>query len=892
MTLDEKIKKWRKRLHGQSSFSEGFIEELEVHLRDAIEVAMAKGDSEEEAFEKAVNGLGDLEAINRDEQQVLQNSKNALFIPGLLRNFLKVNGRQFRKNSLLNVINLSGLTVAFTAILFIGLFLHDEMSYERHHPDAEKIYRLSYEHTGENGAVEKRAFTSGMWIDMIKDQVPAIEETFRYLTFSYGYIENEATNQSFYEEGIYWSDPNFFDFLNFPLKYGRKEEQLLNPNSLVISESAAMQVFGEENPIGKNLRYMRNGRSVNFIVTGVMYDPPSNSQFQPKYVAQLEGLQGIHGERFRGWITQNPLPGYVFTYVKLNSPEGAEAVKEALTSYWNTALPELAPFMAPMMTPLTDIHFQPAIKWELDNPIDMSYIYGLLVIAGFVLIIAMTNFVNLITAQSSKRQKEIGLRKTLGSTKRQLRMQFFLESASLVMAAMIVALGLCYLLLPEFNQLIGKRISLAIILSNQTILFGFIAITLLIASVAGLFPAYYFTRKLQSSFNLNQLFKSERSASRGRNAMVVLQFTVAITLIISTVTVYNQLRLINKGKLGTNREAIMGLRTSRMGDALQAQRFRSEIENFSQVASSTLGMHLPRQSDFGRINTVYTAPDISEENFFWNKFDADGDFLKTYDLELLAGRDFREDLELNALVLNEAAVKELNLTPGEAVGLRLVEDSINYVYGPSHGVVIGVVKDFAYKSMKEKIEPLVICANTEEGGVLSIKLNAGNKQAVIQQMNNLWNEIYPGRPFEYWFLDKEFDRLYNQERRLGKLIPLFSGLAVVIALLGLFALTAYVSELRKKEIGIRKVLGCSTSGILRLLSGQYLRTILLGTVLAIPLAWYGMSIWLNNFTYRVNVSLLVITGSVGFVLVLSLLTISIKSMKAANANPVESLKYE
>lgn len=893
MNLEKKIKNWRKSLRSQAHLSDGFVEELEAHLRDAIEGGIDKGLTPEEAFDQAISSLGDITAINKDERLAHTSSgKSSLLLPGLLRNFLQVNRRQFRKNGLLNGINLVGLTIAFTATLFIGLFLHDELSYERHHPNAENIYRLSYQHTSETGTIEERAFSSGMWIDVIKDRVPAIEETFRFLQISYGYIENEATNQSFYEEGIYWSDTNFFDFLHFPLKYGNEENQLTNPNSLVVTEATAQKVFGMENPIGETLRFVRNGNTVNFVVTGVIFDPPSNSQFRPNYIAQLEALQGIYGEQNRGWITKNPSPGYIFSFIKLNGQASIGQVKTTLQNFWNTAIPEQAEFMEPLITPLTDIHFQPAIKWEIDSPIAMSYIYGLVVIAAFILVIAMTNFVNLITAQASKRQKEIGLRKTLGSTRKQLRFQFFMESAGLIMISMIGALGLTYLLLPQFNGLIEKNIDLIRVLSNSSILIGLVIAMISIALVAGTFPALYFTRKVTKSFNLNQFFKAEKASTTGRNSLVVLQFAVAITLIISTVTVFNQLQLINNGKLGTSREAVMGIRTSRMGDSNQIQRFRQEIEKFSQVGASTLGMHLPRQSDFGRINTKYFATDINNEGHYWNKFDADGDFAKTYDLEFIAGRDFREDQDLNSLIINESAVRELNLSPEEAIGLILKEDSINYVYGPSHGVVIGVVKDFAYKSVREKIEPLVICANTEVNGVLSVKLSSGDKQVAITQLGQLWADIYPGRPFEYWFLNAEFDRLYNQERRLGKLIPLFSGLAIIIALFGLFALTAYISELRKKEIGIRKVLGCSTSGILKLLSWQYLRTILIAVFIAIPLAWFGMDYWLDNFTYRVNISLLVVGGSVLFVLLISVLTVSLKSLKAANANPVDSLKYE
>lgn len=893
MNLEKKIKDWRKGLRKQTHLDDGFVEELEVHLRDAIDSNLDKRLAPEEAFNRAVKSLGDITAINQDERLALtQSGKPGLLLPGLLKNFIKVNGRQFRKNGLLNGINLAGLTVAFTATFFIALFLHDELSFERHHPDAESIYRLSYEQTSETGAVEQQAFSSGMWLEVVKDRVPGIEDAMRFMQISFGYIENEATNQSFYEENIYWSDPNFFDFLNFPLKYGNKEDQLTNPNSLVVTEQMAEKVFGKENPIGETLRYVRNGEVVNFIVTGVIFDPASNSHFQPNYIAQLEALQGIFGEENQGWVTNNAEPGWVFTYVKIRNDETQQQIVKALQSFWNNSIPDRAAFMEPLLTKLTDIHFQAPIKWEIDKPIAMSYIYGLIVIAAFILIIAMTNFINLITAQASRRQKEIGLRKTLGSTRKQLRLQFFLESAGLIMLSITVALGLTYVFLTDFNDLTEKNIDLIRLLSDGNLLGGFIITTLLLAMIAGAFPALYFTRKVTRSFNLNQFFKSDKVDSNWRNSLVILQFAIAITLIICTVTVSNQLNLINNGKLGTNREAIIGIRTTRMGDTNQIQRFRSEIENFSQIGSSTLGMHLPLQSGFGRINTRYFATAIHDEPLYWNKFDADGDFAKTYDLEFLAGDDFREDHDLNSLIINESAAKELNLAPHEAIGLMLKEDSINFVFGQSDGVVIGVVSDFAYETVRKKIGPLVICANTLVNGALSVKLGPGDKQKTISQLSQLWSEVFPGRPFEYWFLDYEFGRLYSQERRLAKLIPLFSGLAIIIALFGLFALTAYICELRKKEIGIRKVLGCSNSGILKLLSWQYLRTILMAVIIAIPVAWWGMDYWLDNFTYRVKVSLLVVGGSVGFVLLISLLTIGIKSLKAANANPVDSLKYE
>jgi len=374
--------------------------------------------------------------------------------------------------------------------------------------------------------------------------------------------------------------------------------------------------------------------------------------------------------------------------------------------------------------------------------------------------------------------------------------------------------------------------------------------------------------------------------------LVILQFIVAITLMISSITIYNQLQLINDGYLGKSRRTVIGIRTSRMGDSIQSQRYKAKIQEIPGVLSNTLGMHLPRQSDFGRINTRYLASSSRDELHYWNKFDADGGFLQTYDLKLLAGRDFEYIVEPNALIVNEAVVRTLGVDPSEAIGLYLQEDSINYAYGASNGLIIGVVENFVYKSIKEQIEPLVICANNWVGGVLSVKLGAGNKVDMLERLQTAWREVYPDRPFEYWFLDKEFDRMYNQERRLGKLIPLFSGLAIVIAMLGLFALTIFISELRKKEIGIRKALGSSTAAILQLLGWQFLRTLIPAILVGVPLAYFGMNYWLESFTYRVSVDMGVIALSVISIVVISTLTICYKIFVVATANPVDSLRYE
>ncbi len=891
VNLEDKIRAWRKNLRRHEYFEDGTIAELEDHLRDEISNLIEAGHSESDAFDIALKNLGDLGDLDREEKRLARNS-DSRWIPSLLWNYLIVGMRAFGRNKLTSSINLLGLAVAITVVLFVSLFIYDELSFEQHHPNADRIYRLSYSYQEDNGEVENRAYSSGMWIDLLEERSSLIEEKFRFLNISYGYLHNPESDAFIYEEQIYWSDPNFFSFLNFDLKYGEVDAQLADISSIVLTESTALQVFGEENPIGKTLEYHRTSNKVEMVVTGVIYDPPSNSHFQPKYIAHIQAVQGIYGDEYRGWVDQRPFPGYAFTYLKVKPQANVESLLLEVEDLWDEILPkEIEVRVKPLITPLSAIHFNPPFKWEIDTPINMSYIWALLSVGAFIMVIALTNYANLTIAQGRKRQKEMGLRQTLGGSSRQLRLQFFLESTLTILIALVLAFLAVNLLMPDFNSLISKNIDLSFaFLSNSYLLFLSGLLTFILFTAAFL-PAIILTRS-QPGAGLSQHFKKSNNASMARNALVTIQFTVAITLVIATITVYNQLQLINSGYLGKNRDKVIGIRTSRMGNSQQVQRYKAFIRDLAAVESNTLGMHLPRQSDFGRINTRYKTNITGDEQHYWNKFDADGGFLQTYDLKLLAGRDFREIIEPNALIINKTAAKALNLDPIDAIGIELSEDSINYVYGASNGVVVGVVEDFAYKSIREVVEPLVICANNSVSGVLSVRLGSNNFSETIAELENGWKQIYPGRPFEYWFLDKEFDRMYNQERRLGSLIPLFSGLAIVIAMLGLFTLTIFVSDQRKKEIGIRKVLGSSSSGILLLLGWQFIRTLLPAILMAVPLAYFGMNYWLGNFTYRVAVDLGVVVISVLAILLFAIITISYRMVSAASSNPVDSLRYE
>ena len=888
--LEMKIEGWKKQLRKSQYLEDGTIEEFEDHLRNSIDQLLEEGHTLDSAFDKTVKRIGDAKSLGK-EMRLSKRATDTKDLFGLLHNSWKVGARILRKDKLTSLINITGLALAFSSTSFIGIFLYDEFTYEHQHPGWEKMYRLSYEFTNEEGTSEKRAFSSGLWAPVLSERFSGIQEYFRFLNLSFGYMLDPNTQQSFYEEEIYWSDPNFFDFLHFPLKYGEKIHQLKNLNSIVLTETTSKKIFGEINPIGNQLKYVRRGNEVNFTVTGVIFDPPGNSHFQPDYIAHLQALQNIFGEENHGWIDNSANPGWAYSYLKAD-PSQLDGLSESMQSYWNEAIPDRATRMKPLITPISSIHFNPPIKWEKDTPINVTYLYGLALVGLFILFISSTNFANAIIAKMGKRSKEFGLRKTLGSSNAQLRIQLFLEACQVLSVSLIVSAIICILLMPIFNNVLGKHISLWRMVENplflRLLILKFFSIYLLL----GTLPGFIFQSRLSENYKLNSLLKQKRLNPFTRNMVVTLQFAAAIFLIVSTIVVRNQLKLINSDALAQNRNEVIGIRTSQMGDSLQIARYKHRIQELQNVEAITLGMHLPKQPDFGRIDTRFYVPGVIEEPVFANKFETDGGFQKTYELNLIEGRDFISSYEPNRVLVNEAFVRQLGLLPEEIIGVYLKEDSINGVFNSDNGYVIGVVEDFAYENIKSRIDPLVITASHYLGGVLSVRLSGSKSTETVDRLNEIWLETYPERPFEYWFLDKEYQKMYHQERRLGKLIPVSSGLAIVIALLGLFALTNSIANQREKEIGVRKVLGGTPQDILILLSRELLLSLAIAAVIALPVAYMSMSIWLSEFTYRVTVD--ASTMGLSFIIVASvaILTMSLKFYQAANQNPVKSLRSE
>ncbi len=887
--IEKYIARWKKQLHRQNGLEPGTIAELEDHLRQEVQQALAEGLTAKQAFNRASEAIGEIGHIGREEARANLRGYNSSL--GLIKSYVLVFVRRFNMSRFFTVINLMGLSLGLYGFLYIVTFLNDEFNHDKMYPNAEKLYRLSYTRTWEDGTEEDQAFSSGLWAEVLTEEFPGISNYMRFLTIAFGYISSEDQEKIFYEEQIYWSDENFFDFTGFELKYGDASRVLTDLNNIVLTERMATKYFGEENPVGKKLIYHRSDRQITLDVSGVMYDPPTNSQFHPDFVTRIETLDRFFGPDREGWILKRMRPIWAFTYLQVDNPRDLDLINDRLAEMWETEIPDRAKNMKPLLTPVEAIHFQPAMKWEIDSPIDVNYLYGMAVIAAFILIVAIINFVNLSTAMAAKRAKEIGLRKTLGSERRQLILQFFTESFIYVISSMVLAIGVYVLTFDSFNNLLDKNIDVFSLLT-QVESIGFLAgIIIITGFLSGLYPALYL-----SGFEPLQVLKGKFHHSRGeewfRKVLVTLQFTIALLLIIGSLTVKNQLELINNGKLAQIRDQIIGVRTTGMGSLEQIRTFKTETSRLAEVEASTIGMHLPRLPGFSRLNSKFIFPAMDRKEVYWNKFETDGDFCKTYQLEFIAGTDFRHYNDSTGIIINEAALKTLGLGAEEVLGLRLTEDEEYGNFANISGTIIGVVKDFPYESIKQQIDPLLIVAKLDYLYTYSARVSTTDYPGILAKMKAQWHEVFGPRPFAYWFLDEGFEKLYKQERKLSKIIPIFSGLAIAIALLGLFALTVFVIETKQKEIGIRKVLGCLKKDIFVLLSRQFLWSFLIAALVSIPLSYQVMNMWLQNFAYRVNVTVEVVFIALVTVVASSIITVGFKFFQAADRNPVDSLKYE
>jgi putative ABC transport system permease protein len=796
---------------------------------------------------------------------------------------LKITLRHLRKRKGISLINIAGLIIGVVGFILIALFVQDELSYDRYHEKADRIYRVNVRAVANNTEFYGAAACTPMAEALVRE-FPEVEASTRLHRFGVPLVRYKDKVIS--EERFWSADPTFFDVFSAPFLKGDPKTALTEPYSVVLTRSTAEKYFGSENPIGKTLN---TDRRRDWLVTGVVEDVPRTSHFHYDFLGSMNTFEY---SRNQNWISNND---YTYFVLKegVSHREFEEKMQSLIQKYVYPQVkgalgvtPEEfiagGGFFAYYIQPLTDIHLRSHLQHEIEANSDISYVYIFSAIALVILLISCINFINLSTAQSATRAREVGVRKTVGSTTTELKGQFVFEAVFLSVLAVVLALPLIELLLPVFNNLTGKDLQIPYLTNVLTLPF-LLGLGLAVGLLAGVYPAFYL-----SSFHPVSVLKGESSGKGGkswmRNALVIFQFAVSVVLIIGTFVVYKQLRYIQNRNLGFSRDQIVIIhKVDDLGKQFGA--FKQELLSSPAIASASNTSELMGAS-FG--DGLYVPANRTEDQkqLIWRMW-ADPDFLATYKIELAAGSFFPAETqyESRVIVLNEAAAKILSLE--NPVGQLLIEDGESYA-------IIGVVKDFHFESLHHPIKPFLIHPFGRDGGgqYLSVRIATADVRKTLSLIEQTWKKYAGSQAFEYEFFDEHFARVYLSEQKTGRIFMVFSLLAVFIACLGLLGLTAFITEQRTKEIGIRKVLGASAPQVLLLLTRQFALLILIANLIAWPLAYWITKNWLQDFAYRTSLTAWVFVLSAGLALVVALLTVSFQSIRAALANPVDSLRYE
>jgi putative ABC transport system permease protein len=810
----------------------------------------------------------------------------------MIKNYVKTAFRSLQKNKGFTAINVFGLALGLAACLLIVFYVVDELSYDNYNVNANRIYRVNEDlKLGDNKV--QYAVCMAPLAQTLKTDFPDVENAVRLKKI--GDMHVTKGTESILEDNALFADPSIFDVFTLPVIYGDKKTALTEPNTVVITEDMAKKYFGRLNVVGENLIIDGNLQKP-IKVTAVIKNIPEQSHFHADF---LVSMASNPDSRSIEWL-RSDYNTYVLMrkgadYKKLEAQfpqflrkySGGQMQQELNMSY--DTFEKNGSFFRLNMMPLTDIHLHsnPTVTGELGINGNIEYVYIFSAIAIFILLIACVNFMNLSTARSANRAREVGVRKVLGSARKHLVLQFLAESTMVTFIAVVIALAAALLLLPAFNHFAGKNI----VISSHTLVWlapsALIAI-LLIGFLAGLYPAFFL-----SAFNPMQVLKGKISAGfKGgalRSFLVVLQFSISIFLIIGTLVIYNQLHYIQNRDLGYNRDQVLIIQHAfELGD--HAKIFKQEIKQLPGVTNATLSGYLPVKSSRGTGIFYKEAVADPKKSLFPQIWSVDEDYISTLGMKIKSGRNFSAQMpsDSNAIVINETAAKFLGFTDPVNKIVYRSSGGPNPTYKPY--TIIGMVKDFNFSSLHDNISPVVMQLNTDNSS-LSIKVNTVNISALLSQIEAKWKDFTPAH-LQYSFMDQDFDAMYRSEQRIGTIFIAFTTLAIVIACLGLFGLAAYAAEQRTKEIGVRKVLGASIMNIAGMLSLDFIKLVCISILIASPVAWYLMQKWLQDFAYRINIQWWVIAIAGFAAILIAFITISFQSIKAAIANPVNSLRSE
>jgi putative ABC transport system permease protein len=811
----------------------------------------------------------------------------------MLRNYFKIAWRNLIKNKGFTAINIIGLSLGIGCFIMISMFVIDELSYDRFHEKADRIYRINSDIIF-GGAEMSMAVSADPMGETLKNDYPEVEEYVRFYA-SQGSKLIKKGNDYINESAVTHADSTLFNVFTLPAIIGDTKTALNEPNSVVLTETVAKRYFGSaELAMGEMLETNDDDKTL-YKVTAVIENLPKNSHFSFDFFFSMANVDYDFG---------NFLSHNFHTYVLLK--EGADYktfnknFTEVIDKY---LLPQAAQYMKIesmadfkasgnkleySLMPLTDIHLHSSRGVELSANGNIQYVYIFSAVALFILLIACINFMNLTTARSSGRAKEVGIRKVLGSEKKALIGQFLTESTLIAFLALFVGLLFVWLSLGWFNGISGKEMLMSSLLSPRFLIFIFV-LPFIVGGLAGAYPAFFL-----SSFKPIKVLKGELSSGHKkntlRNFLVVFQFATSIILIVGTMVIYKQLNHMQSANLGFNKEQVLVVSNSGLPSETRKS-LKNEIEQLTEVKSASFAGFLPVSSSSRSDTTFSTETVMTESNGFNMQYwTVDYDYLETIGMEMNEGRNFSRNFgsDSTAIILNETAVKLAGLQNpiGKKIYTKTGQDNGLQVY-----TIIGVVKNFNFASLRENVEGLSLRLGNNSWET-AYRFNTTDVKGLLSTIENKYKAAAPGMPFKYEFLDEAFENMYRQERRVGTVALAFALLAIIIACLGLFGLATYIAEQRTKEIGIRKVLGASVTNIVRMLSTDFVKLVMLAFVIATPIAWWFMHTWLQEFAFRIDLNWMIfaVTGIVA--LIVALITLSFQAIRAAIANPVDSLKTE
>jgi len=802
----------------------------------------------------------------------------------MLKNYLVICYRNLTRNKLYSFINIFGLALGLAICFIISLWVQSELSYDRFHEKAHRIFRVERELFRDN-LYSRWPIGSGQYKQLLLDDFAEIENAVRFWRREFVIKDHKDFIR---RQPLFAVDNSIFEIFDFGLEEGDEQTALIEPQTVVLTRQNAKKYFGTDDVIGRSLSFERQGKMVDFKVTGILKEVPENSHIHFDMLISISSYPNEAFADLRG--------NYLYIYILIKEGFSKQVLEEKMKTFVEKRLQpvygdllvsglDIHEVLKVHLFPITDIHLHPSENWELEPGGSIQSVYIFSTIAVFILILACINFINLSTARANKRAKEVGLRKTIGAGKKQLRIQFIQESTISALISLAAALLLCNLVIPLFNQLFSVELSPSLLfqLKNLVIIF---AITLTAGVLSGLYPALYITRFDPVSVLKGSSFSGIGKSVFRRN-MVLFQFLISAILIFGMFIVYRQMEYIQTRSLGFDRQnvVVVPARSQKVFQGYDS--FRNELLQSPQIESVSASTDLPGDPLYGN---GYVMRQDSDENINLIFFSADYDYIETLKLEIVAGRGFSREYGTDidkTVILNHAAVKRIGWSPEEAVGKMLRRGDNVPPYE-----VIGVVEDFNFKSLRTEIEPILILFLSNRITFISVRIAPGEIDKSLEFIQQKWASTFPGEQFDYTFLDERIQGLYEKERKMQNLFVVFSLLSILVACLGLYGLAAYTAEVKTKEIGIRKILGASTGRITFLLSKEFIKWILIANVLAWPVAWYFMNLWLQNFAYRIHIGWFVFLFTIFITLFIALSSFVFQVLKAAWANPADSLRYE